>query len=138
MAATVPAVCSAERWSYNTLNQSPCVVGSALKAVCQPGASPIVYLPPGYVYDGPSLVDRQNTPCRCSSVYYSLLSACAWCQGRDFISWSRYATNCTTAYLGVFPRELPRGTGVPAWAYMNVTVHHGFLGPCRSPGAQRP
>ena len=36
-----------------------------------------------YEYIGPT-VDNVNS-CRCSSVYYSLLSACAYCQGRNYL-----------------------------------------------------
>ena len=45
-------------------------------------------LDPGYVYLGPSTANA-NT-CRCSSVYYSLLSACAYCQGRNSIGYILY------------------------------------------------
>ena len=39
-------------------------------------------LPSGYVYAGPP-TEFANS-CRCSSVYYSMLSACGYCQGRSF------------------------------------------------------
>src|SRR5260221_12178740 len=35
---------------------------------------------PGYVYSGPGLGSVNG--CLCSSVYYSLLNACAFCQGQ--------------------------------------------------------
>ncbi len=38
---------------------------------------------PGYVYLGPTVANANS--CRCSSVYYSLLSACAYCQGRNYL-----------------------------------------------------
>ena len=73
--------------------------------------SVIPSLPPGTSYDGPS-ADGSNE-CTCSSVYYSLLSACAICQERPTIrynfylflmlfilsfaswSWEAYSENCS-------------------------------------------
>jgi len=43
----------------------------------------LVPLRSGNVYSGPSLTTANA--CRCSSVYYSLLSACAHCQGRGYL-----------------------------------------------------
>ena len=37
----------------------------------------------GYVYSGPTQANQNS--CRCSSVYYSLLSACGFCQGRNYL-----------------------------------------------------
>ena len=89
---------------FNSLNQSPCDVGASLAAVCAPNGckhffSPLLAvlaqaaryvvdfnlspLPSGYVYLGPDAA--YATACRCSTVYYSLLSACGSCQGRNFV-----------------------------------------------------
>jgi hypothetical protein len=43
-------------------------------------------LRPGYSYTGPSGIDDSDL-CKCSTVGYSLISACAGCQGED---WIRY------------------------------------------------
>ena len=40
-------------------------------------------LPSGYVYWGPRAGNA--TPCSCSTVSYSLLSACGYCQSRSFL-----------------------------------------------------
>lgn len=37
-------------------------------------------------------------------------------------SWDQYDQNCSAAYVGVFLPQIPAGTAVPHWAYMNVTV----------------
>ena len=37
----------------------------------------------GYIYSGPTVAN--TNACRCSSVYYSLLSACAYCQGQKYL-----------------------------------------------------
>ena len=89
--------------TFNTLNQSPCDVAASLAAVCSPTGRehslayiwPVILLEllehaefdlspllSGYVYAGPP-TEFANS-CRCSSVYYSMLSACGYCQGRNF------------------------------------------------------
>lgn len=48
-----------------------------------PLAFTLAPLDPGFVYLGPDIPNANA--CRCSSVYYSLLSACADCQDREWI-----------------------------------------------------
>src|SRR5260221_10896261 len=72
VAAEIASVCTGKRVSF-----SVCVVRTDLKP-----AFNLTPLLTGNTYTGPS-VDNQNS-CRCSSVYYSLLSGCAYCQGRNF------------------------------------------------------
>lgn len=66
-------------------------------------------------YQGPTVA--QANPCGCSSVFYSLLSACADCQSGKFLlyaqvslgrmfhllkyraSWSAFTANCNTVYV---------------------------------------
>ena len=92
--------------TFNTLSQSPCDVAASLAAVCSPTGRerslayiwPVVLLellehagfnleplPSGYVYSGPR--PESATSCRCSSVFYSTLSACGYCQGRNYLRW---------------------------------------------------
>ncbi|GJJ10133.1 hypothetical protein Clacol_004359 [Clathrus columnatus] len=59
-------------------------VAANLEAVCNGGDWNIPQLPPGEDYAGPT--DHQATECTCSTVTYSLVSACAVCQQRDFAS----------------------------------------------------
>lgn len=111
-------------WVFNTLDESPCDVAAALAAVCNHGVFTLDSLGPGLVYLGPS--ESVANPCRCSTVYYSMLSACAACQGNRWISWNEYSVNCTSSYDTKFPRPLPTGTNVPAWAYIDITVSNNF------------
>ena len=46
----------------------------------------ILPLQPGYSYFGPSSVDDSNL-CKCSTVGYSLLSACGGCQGQTWVTY---------------------------------------------------
>ena len=43
-------------------------------------------LPPGYSYIGPSGADDSDL-CKCSTVGYSLISACGGCQGQSWITY---------------------------------------------------
>jgi hypothetical protein len=43
---------------------------------------------PGNEYFGPSGTDNSNL-CKCSTIAYSLVSACAACQGADWITYDR-------------------------------------------------
>ncbi|KAJ6597080.1 hypothetical protein DFH09DRAFT_111236 [Mycena vulgaris] len=111
-------------WMLNSYQQNPCQVAAYLSGVCNPGESDVPALKPGDLYPGPT--PQQSNSCRCSSVLYSLLSACAVCQSRGYPSWSIYKHNCSTVYPGLFLGDIPAGTAVEAWAYQNVTKYDGF------------
>ncbi|KAF8633430.1 hypothetical protein AX17_004601 [Amanita inopinata Kibby_2008] len=112
------------QWAFNSLGQSPCVIAADLAGVCDPRGFNIPPLPPNDVYFGPPASSAD--PCRCNSVFYSLLSACAACQNRNFIGWTAFSTNCTQVYLTVFPRQIPAKTAVPHYAYLNVSTIDDF------------
>jgi hypothetical protein len=111
-------------WMFSSVNQSPCDVAAELAGVCVGGQFNLQPLSTGYVYLGPSVANANS--CRCSSVYYSLLSGCAYCQGRNYIKWSAYNVNCSTVYSQVFIQPIPVGVKVPTWAYQNVDVSDNF------------
>jgi hypothetical protein len=117
----------------NSKGQSPCLVAAYLASVCDDGCTQFalkaeavasrnftVFLVPALPnelssYQGPTVA--QANQCGCSSVFYSLLSACAECQsgkiltyaqvslGRLFYllkyraSWSAFKANCNTVYV---------------------------------------
>ncbi|KAK0459825.1 uncharacterized protein EV420DRAFT_292184 [Desarmillaria tabescens] len=117
------ATCNAtfdHSWVYNSLNQSTCSIASSLMGACTSSTFTVVPLQEGQIYDGPW--EGSDTPCLCSSVYYSLLSACAFCQNRSYASWSSWSTNCTSVYVSIYLGEIPQNTAVPHWAYQNVTT----------------
>ncbi|KAJ6623492.1 hypothetical protein B0H10DRAFT_2010041 [Mycena sp. CBHHK59/15] len=112
-------------WMLNSYQQSPCQVAAYLGGVCGSGpAFGVPNLAPGDYYNGPTR--EQSNSCRCSSVFYSLLSACAVCQSRAFLNWSAYNFNCTAVFLSIFVGEIPATTNVAAWAYQNVTSYGEF------------
>jgi len=122
---TVNATClSGYDWLYSSIGQSPCDVAAELAGVCSDGEFNLNPLKPGYVYLGPIVANADI--CRCSSVYYSLLSACAYCQDRNYLKWSAFTTNCSTVYLTVYDQQIPPGVKVPAYAYQNVSISDTF------------
>ena len=86
----------------NTKNQNPCLVAAYLLGACVGGGklSPLLHrssgsttdfffaeytigpLAPNYYYIGPS--SSNNNSCQCSTVAYSLMSACGDCQNRTY------------------------------------------------------
>ncbi|KAJ7775081.1 hypothetical protein B0H16DRAFT_84941 [Mycena metata] len=120
------ATCSSSfAWASNSLNQSPCLVAAYLGSVCDDGLFmvPALQNEMGF-YQGPTVA--QANPCGCSSVFYSLLSACSECQSGQVLTWSAFNAHCTTVYTGIFVNNIPSGTAVPHWAYQNVTIDDGF------------
>ncbi|KAK0503362.1 hypothetical protein EDD18DRAFT_1458126 [Armillaria luteobubalina] len=113
-----------DSWVYNSLNQSACSIASSLMGACTSSTYTVVPLEIGQIYDGPW--KGSDTACLCSSVYYSLLSTCAFCQNHNYASWSTWITNCTNIYVSVYPGEIPESTAVPHWAYQNVTIYNDF------------
>jgi len=96
----------------------------ALGGACVNGAFTLDPLQPGFVYLGPTALAANS--CRCSSVYYSLLSACAYCQNQTYLDWSIYDVNCTTVYVSVFTDPIPPTIVVPHYAYLNVSQYNTF------------
>ncbi|KAJ7087851.1 hypothetical protein C8R44DRAFT_29083 [Mycena epipterygia] len=117
-AQTTNATCSlSHKWALNSQQQSPCLVASALLAVCT-GSYYVDALPQGFHYEGPDLQDAN--PCQCNTVVYSLLAECGLCQNRTISMWSVWETNCVSVSIGSFPKPIPAGLHVPGWAYLDA------------------
>ncbi|XP_006456980.1 hypothetical protein AGABI2DRAFT_122852 [Agaricus bisporus var. bisporus H97] len=118
---TEAAVCDVPElnWTFNSAGKSPCEVATTLAVDCaDQGFYLIPKLPARAHYIGPEI---QNS-CQCNTVYYSLLSACAACQGAGWISWPRFAMNCTLSSTSQFPLTLPPDVKVPGWAYADLEL----------------
>ncbi|KAL0946688.1 hypothetical protein HGRIS_012875 [Hohenbuehelia grisea] len=123
------AVCAASfGWASNSLNQSPCLVAAYLQSACIPNFS-VPALPSGNHYFGPP--PGGVNECSCSSVVYSLISACGACQNRTWADWGTWRTNCgaEVTNVGRFPRDIPGGTAVPGWAFMNISTTNNTFFP---------
>ncbi|KAG2144847.1 hypothetical protein BD769DRAFT_1771858 [Suillus cothurnatus] len=117
-AQTSTATCmSSYGWMNNSLGQDPCVVASYLLNVC--GADEIPPLPAGYIYEAPTTATQNS--CVCNTVTYSMISACADCQNGSYLSWSSWSSSCSQMSIRQYPMDIPSGTKVPNWAYLNVT-----------------
>ncbi|KAH9894140.1 hypothetical protein C8Q73DRAFT_790712 [Cubamyces lactineus] len=96
---------------YNSEGDSPCEVANNLPYAC------------GQFQIGPTL---NNSPCICNSVTYSLAYACRICSGvpdDQITPFSDYASSydCESTSVGSFPKPVPSGTVIPAWAYLPLT-----------------
>ncbi|KAG2157220.1 hypothetical protein DEU56DRAFT_921244 [Suillus clintonianus] len=109
-------------WMNNSISQNPCTVASYLESVCWGGDFTISPLPVDTHYAAPTTAEANS--CECSSVTYSLISACGDCQNRTYLTWASWSYNCSVIYPQVYPMNIPSGTLVPQWAYLNVT--NGF------------
>ncbi|KAJ7343295.1 hypothetical protein DFH08DRAFT_222512 [Mycena albidolilacea] len=114
------------QWSINNKNQTPCLVAAFLESVCQ-GLAEVNSIPVGTHYIGPSPANA--TPCQCSTVTYSLVSACGGCQERTFLSWTDWAANCREVEVGRFLEAVPTQVIVPSWAYLDVTKTNNTFNP---------
>ncbi|KAF9032072.1 hypothetical protein BJ165DRAFT_861523 [Panaeolus papilionaceus] len=114
------------RWTYNSLNQSPCIVTGILLSVCLNDNVTIRTLSgiddnyPGAQASG------EGAACRCSTVYYSMLSACAYCQAHDWITWIEQRKNCIDTSDRHIPILIPTNTSVPNYAYADVIANSRF------------
>jgi len=98
------------QWTFNSLNQSACAVAAYLQSTCSGGSWDLEPLLPG-----------------CSTVTYSLLSACSSCQVGRWGPWSQYSTNCTQIRQpSTFPNPVPNGIRVPKWALLDITVEDSW------------
>jgi len=107
-------------WAMNSKQQTPCLVAAYLEGVCTSQPFNVDPLPPGTHYLGPN--SSNANPCICSTVAYSLVSACGGCQNRTFTSWGNWSLYCTSTEIATFPEAIPSGTDVPVWAYLDVTT----------------
>ncbi|CUA78411.1 hypothetical protein RSOLAG22IIIB_07064 [Rhizoctonia solani] len=80
----------------------------------------VTSLPTGTQYIAPT--NQEVTGCACSSPVYALLSACAACQGRSYVTWGQWTSNCPTGLInnGSFPFQVPTDTEMPQWALKSV------------------
>ncbi|KAF8477803.1 hypothetical protein DFH94DRAFT_93310 [Russula ochroleuca] len=112
-------------WTSNSRGQSACVVTAYLMSACNEGSFTINRLSPGTAYTGPSGGSADDSDlCKCNGIAYSLLSACAACQGSGWISWTDYSANCTQVMDAMeFPYPVPPQINVPYWAIVDVPIN---------------
>jgi len=105
-------------WMNNSMNQSPCLVSAYLWAPCFGGVYILPSVYPGYKYNVPG--GHGNDTCTCSTVTYSMVAACALCQGALAGNWSIWSANCSKPSLETYTNTIPKGTVIPLWAYLDV------------------
>jgi len=120
------AVCSRTTagWAFNSLGQSPCLTAAFLG---QPCLAANVSFDVGALQHNQSYIPHVPSVCECNSVFYSLLSACAFCQDAEISTWSTFSNNCSTISPdGQYTRKVPNGTSIPKWAFQQVRASNKF------------
>ncbi|KAI9430045.1 hypothetical protein H4582DRAFT_1591734 [Lactarius indigo] len=115
---------SSWEWSFNSLDQNPCLVSAHLMATCYGGAFIVgSLLGVGDSYSSPTVKQVQEAnSCWCSTVILSLISACGECQRGLSKSWTQFSQNCTGIIKpSTFLNPVPVGTRVPQWALLDIT-----------------
>ncbi|CAE6368557.1 unnamed protein product [Rhizoctonia solani] len=114
-------------WAKNSKGQSPCLVAAYLQGQCYPNKQwNVSSLPDGAQYIAPT--NQEATGCACSSPLYSILSACAACQGGSYGTWGQWTANCPTGLInnGTFPFQVPADTAMPQWALKMISPDSYF------------
>ncbi|PPR05942.1 hypothetical protein CVT24_006667 [Panaeolus cyanescens] len=112
--------------TYNTMAQSPCVVSGILLSVCL-GREVTIRTLSGVDDNYPGAqASGEGSTCRCSTVYYSMLSACAYCQAHDWITWLEQQANCVDISDRHLPILIPSNTSIPNYAYADVIANARF------------
>lgn len=125
---------SSQNWATNNEGQSPCLVATALINACSPESpTDLMTLNNSQNSYNPPPRNSANA-CTCSSVTYSMVSACAICQGGLAGTWTGLGTkswiaNCpaNVTSLTFFPQPVPSGVFIPTWAFLNVTANGDFF-----------
>ncbi|OAX31414.1 hypothetical protein K503DRAFT_806085 [Rhizopogon vinicolor AM-OR11-026] len=57
-----------------------------------------------------------------------MFAACEICQNTTIENWSVWSSNCSTSlkHYSVYPLNIPNGTAVPNWAYLDVVTNDIF------------
>ncbi|KAI0676746.1 hypothetical protein C8Q78DRAFT_42633 [Trametes maxima] len=103
-------------WMKNRRGQSPCLVAAYLLTPCSHNSGALNGSHSLYNFAGTSLED---TDCVCNTVFFSVLYACATCQGAELsiLPWYIVSENCTSTFM--VPISMTDGTSVPYWAYID-------------------
>ncbi|KAL6305946.1 hypothetical protein BKA93DRAFT_730114, partial [Sparassis latifolia] len=81
----------------NSLGQSPCLVAAYAFGACQANTSWSVGSLQNLSSTYPGPTESQANRCTCSSVSYSLISACAACQEAQLSPWDTWIANCSSS-----------------------------------------
>ncbi|KAH9941794.1 uncharacterized protein BXZ73DRAFT_98185 [Epithele typhae] len=106
-------------WMNNAQGQNPCLVTSILRIPCQ-GDNELLSLKEDGTYVG----SGTSSKCYCSTVLYSTLAACGYCQGASdpdaIVKWSTFIQNCSKSDISIqsYTAGQIQGSEAPKWAYL--------------------
>lgn len=119
------ATCTQDSFLTNDEGVNPCELAVKLEGACFNDNFFLRNLPEGQEYNGPA-PDTSNT-CQCSSVTYSVVMACAACQGGSITPWLQWSANCVPDQIAIGSYPVPlQNVSVPAWAFANVSASGTF------------
>ncbi|TBU52375.1 hypothetical protein BD310DRAFT_940415 [Dichomitus squalens] len=117
-------------WMMNNQGDDPCHLVVLFGEWCYSGADLqfLVWLGSQNINHGPP--DFCSSPCVCSTMGYSLISACAICQGLPSVMdpWLSYSHECQATYITSYPAGMPSATksAIPNWAYLPLSSDGRF------------
>ncbi|GJJ09297.1 hypothetical protein Clacol_003519 [Clathrus columnatus] len=123
-AETTNATCSDDQWTI-TDGVSPCELAVELEGACFNDAFNLPALPVNKIYDGPT--QGTSNTCQCSSVTYSVVQACAACQGRSFAPASfpgQPASTLSPTSTSTGSTSSPSGSNTSAAATSSKSSNH--------------
>ncbi|KAF8578000.1 hypothetical protein K439DRAFT_509299 [Ramaria rubella] len=125
MSRAINATCSPQfKWMDNTQGVDPCTIASILLGICT--TSGVFIVPPleqNTFYLSPTSQDAN--PCQCNTVAYSLLSACAFCQGGTYNSFTNWSSNCPKDIVArqSFPNQSTLSINIPPYAFLPLAAN---------------
>ncbi|KAG9044686.1 hypothetical protein FS837_007701 [Tulasnella sp. UAMH 9824] len=75
-------------------------------------------LDPEQYYLSPTTANAN--PCLCNAVFYSVVSACAYCQGAVVSTWFQWIPSCGSYQSQTYPVSVVAGSSLPGWATLPV------------------
>ncbi|KAH9047026.1 hypothetical protein EDB83DRAFT_1484422 [Lactarius deliciosus] len=110
-------------WSFNSLDQNPCLITAYIMSTCYSDGFIMEPLDGATHYASPSREDvLEANPCWCNTVTYNLMSACTECQRGRSPSRTQYYQNCTRILEpSIFPNPVPARTRVPQWVLQDTS-----------------
>ncbi|KAH8107947.1 hypothetical protein BXZ70DRAFT_1003367 [Cristinia sonorae] len=109
-------------WMSNVRNQDACLIGAYVAGACEIDRdwTVVPISRPNTTYKCPS--KAQANICTCSSVTYTMMMACSYCQQGRVRPWSEWVGNCTAeqATNGKYLHGVPAGTDIPTWSYLEI------------------
>ncbi|THV04366.1 hypothetical protein K435DRAFT_774470 [Dendrothele bispora CBS 962.96] len=110
-------------------NANPCEVAAKVGQICISSFT-IPAINPSQSY-GAQPGQPNQISCTCTTIYFSLLSLCSYCQDVGFITpWQDFTSGCASVFTeSGFPVTLPSDLAVPDWAFLPLLANGSVNAP---------